>query len=61
MSRSYERGPLTSSGGWVRRHGRRLPELVTLYREQDNAAVRRSIGEAIKRIDPALAAKLGVR
>jgi HEAT repeat protein len=38
-----------------------LPDLVAMYREEDNVTMRRSIGETIKKIDAAVAAKLGVR
>jgi HEAT repeat protein len=38
-----------------------LPQLVTMYREEDNPALRGTIAEAIKRIDPDVAGKLGIR
>ena len=38
-----------------------LPDLVRAYREEDGDAIRRALGEAIKKIDPDLAGKLGVR
>lgn len=38
-----------------------LPELVRMYREEDSAALRGTIAQAIKRIDPGTAVKLGIR
>jgi HEAT repeat protein len=38
-----------------------LPELVTMYREEDRLPMRQKIAEAIKKIDPNLATKLGIR
>jgi HEAT repeat protein len=38
-----------------------LPDLVTMYREQDGEALRTALAEAIKKIDPKLAGKLGIR
>ncbi len=38
-----------------------LPDLVRMYREEDNPALRGTIAQAIKGIDPALAGKLGIR
>jgi HEAT repeat protein len=38
-----------------------LPELVTMYREEDSPALRGTIAQAIKQIDPELAGKLGIR
>jgi HEAT repeat protein len=38
-----------------------LPDLVTMYREENRAALRRVVGDAIKKIDATLATKLGIR
>jgi len=38
-----------------------LPDLVRAYREEDGEAIRRALGDAIKKIDPELAGKLGLR
>jgi HEAT repeat protein len=38
-----------------------LPTLVALYRDEDIAADRRALASAIKKIDPAAAAKLGIK
>ena len=38
-----------------------LPDLVTMYREEDGESLRRVLAEAIKKIDPAIAGKLGIR
>jgi HEAT repeat protein len=38
-----------------------LPELVTMYREEDDEALHRTLAVAIKKIDPTLAGKLGIR
>jgi HEAT repeat protein len=38
-----------------------LPELVAIYREEESVATRRGIGATIRRVDAAVAAKLGIR
>ena len=38
-----------------------LPTLVNLYREEDIAADRQALAAAIKKIDPKLAQKLGIK
>jgi HEAT repeat protein len=60
-SASLRAHAVTKLGGMGPEASDALPELVAMYREEDGEAMRRGLADAIKRIDPDLAAKLGIR